>query len=253
MTGIYILAGQSNMVGSGVTAELPERHRQTPETIRLWEDGQFVPFTRSPRFGPEVGFAYELGVALPGDPVVLGKVAKSGANLTYDWNPDGVSRGEEDDYRGPMYPLMLDQVRQLCDSLRAEGDDATISGMAWMQGERDSVFDSMAAAYEDNLTAFIKQVRKDLQTPSLPFAVAQICPRVINLDTGRYRHAYREQVRQAQQAVAESLSSVALVRTDDLPQSDNLHFDTAGQIELGRRLARACVNMMTAPTDRGVA
>jgi len=246
MTSIFILAGQSNMVGSGVTAELPERYRAAPDNILLYEEGEFVPLTHGARFGPEVGFAYEVGIALPGDPALLCKVAKSGANLAFDWNPDCTSGGEEDDYRGPMYPGMLTQVARVKELLRAEGEESTVAGLAWMQGERDSVSQSMATAYEANLSAFIARVRQDLESPTLPFLIAEICPRIIHVDTDRYQHPHRETVRQAQKEVADRDPRAPLIRTDDLPQSDNLHFDTAGQIRLGRRFARACVNMMTA-------
>jgi len=239
MTRIFVLAGQSNMVGAGVTAELPEAWRREPANVRVFADGDFREWAGGDRFGPEIGFGVALGEALPDTQIVLCKVAKGGANLYYDWNPDGAARGEEDIYRGPMYPLMLAEIDSLSARLQGQGTAALVSGMLWMQGERDSVFEFMAEAYEANLRAFIRQVRADLAAPAMPFLVALICPRIIELPDLGYRHACRDTVRRAQAAVAESGTAVSLIPTDDLPQGDNLHFTTAGLLKLGRRYAKA--------------
>ena len=242
-TQIFILAGQSNMVGSGVTAEIPERWRTAPNGLRLFIDGQPSPWLAGERFGPEIGFGVALAEALPDTPVALCKVARSGANLYYDWNPDGVSQGDEDVYRGPVYPALLDALSAVSRDLSVQEPAPAIAGMLWMQGERDSVIEIMANAYEANLRAFIARVRSDLDSPHMPFLMGQINPRILNLPDLRYQHPWRETVQAAQAAVAQSEKSVALVRTDDLPQSDNLHFTTAGLLELGRRYAAAHLAM----------
>jgi lysophospholipase L1-like esterase len=243
MTHIYILAGQSNMAGAGRTAELPEPLRSCPPNVRLFEDGQPRALLWREKFGPEVGFSDELAAALPSEPTILLKLAQGGANLAYDWNPDGVSQSPEDTYRGPLYPRLLESLSLLAAHLKQQAEEPRVAGMLWMQGERDAVFDFMAAAYEANLRRFIGRVRSDTGEPDLPFIIAQICPRMIDLQAGRFVHAHRRRVQVAQAAVARNDPHAAYVSTDDLPQSDNLHFNTAGQIELGRRLARAYVTI----------
>ena len=241
MASIFILSGQSNMDGCATTAELPESLRSTPSKVRFFHKGEFRQLCYEPRFGPEVGLAHALADALANDPVVLCKVSQSGADLYYDWNPDAESGGPEDQYRGPMYPRLLDALSDLKERLGPE--NAAVRAMFWMQGERDSVFEHMAAAYQRNLAAFIDRVRCDVAR-DMPFVLAQIAPRVIDeIETGRYRHAWREQVRAAQSTVAEASQNVALVPTDDLPQFDNLHYDAAGQVLLGRRFAKAYLDL----------
>lgn len=241
MARIFILSGQSNMVGSGMTSELPQRARTSPCNVRLYMDGAFHELLAGERFGPEVGFAQAIAKARPQEAIVLCKVASSGANLFYDWNPDGVSRGEEDTYRGPLYPALLAHLADLRKLLAAEDDESVISGTLWMQGERDSVFEHMAEAYEANLRAFIGRLRMDLCSTDMPFVQGQIAPRIVEPDTGLHRHAYRDTVRAAQASVAKSMPGVSLVRTDDLPQSDNLHFTTLGLLELGGRFAQTWI------------
>jgi hypothetical protein len=238
MTRIFLLAGQSNMAGAGITAELTEQYTTSPEHVRLFEDGEFRDLAYADTFGPEIGFAHEIVQVYPDDNIILCKVATGGANLYYDWNPDGMSQGPEDVYRGPLYPKLINAISRLTMLLKDESIEPVITGMLWMQGERDSVFDFMAETYEQNLRAFIACIRRDTHVADLQVIVGQICPRVIILDIGKYNHAWRRTVQAAQRAVAEKENGVFLVPTDDIPQSDNLHFDTLGLLELGKRYAR---------------
>jgi len=238
MTRIFLLGGQSNMEGAGIVAELPEQYVYAPEQISLFENGEFRELVHGDTFGPEVGFTHEIVQVYPEDTIVLCKVAFGGANLYYDWNPDGVSQGPEDVYRGPLYPKLTAAMSRLKVHLSEDDSEAVFCGMLWMQGERDSVFDFMAETYEQNMQAFISCIRRDTGVAGLPFIMGQICPRVINHDTGTYNHTWRRKVQMAQRSVAEKENKVFLIPTDDIPQSDNLHFDTVGLLELGKRYAR---------------
>jgi hypothetical protein len=210
--------------------------------VRLFEDGQWQELLGRDHFGPEVGFAQAIAPAFPHDRIVLCKVARGGGNLFYDWNPDGISRGPEDEYRGPLYPKLTSALASLRDQLASENEDAAVSALIWMQGERDSVFEFMAESYAGNLAAFIAAVRRDTGNARLPVILIQIAPRVYRLEDGRFQHAFRRTVQAAQQAVAAADPMVTLVETTDLPQCDNLHFDTGGQLELGKRCAEALVS-----------
>jgi hypothetical protein len=243
MTKVFLLAGQSNMVGGGRVEELPGSLCRFPENVRLFEDGAFRPLLWREGFGPEVGFAHGIGKVLPDDLVVLCKVARGGANLYYDWNPDGVSRGEEDQYRGPLYPRLWDEVERLASALGPGERDREFAAMLWMQGERDAVFEVMADAYEENLREFISSLRGEVGVEDLPFLIGQIAPRSYNLGQRTFRHTYRKTVQKAQRAVAAREPEVGLVESIDLPQNDNLHFDTGGQVELGHRFAQAYLSL----------
>lgn len=239
----FILAGQSNMVGAGISHELPAALATPPAQVRLIEDGQEKPLLWRPRFGPEVGFAHAIARAFPGDPIILCKVARGGANLFYDWNPDGCSRGAEDEYRGPLYPKLIEAVRQLKTAYNTSERPVRLCGLCWMQGERDSVFEFMARAYARNLAAFLAAVRRDTGESHLPCVLGAVASRVYRLAEGRFQHAFKDIVREAQRDVARQDPLVALVETMDLPQNDNLHFDTSGQILLGQRYARSLVEL----------
>jgi hypothetical protein len=214
MARIFVLAGQSNMVGAGETGELPDSLRSFPQNVRLFEDGVFRDVLWRERFGPEAGFASRIGSIFPREPIVLCKMARGGANLYYDWNPDGCSRGEEDTYRGPLYPKLQEEIARLVSALEAEGRDHEFTAVLWMQGERDSVFSVMAEAYEENLRNFIDAIRWDLGVSELPFLIGQIAPRQYDLMEGTFRHSCRKTVQKAQRAVARSQAGVALTGID---------------------------------------
>jgi len=229
------------MAGAGITAQIPEAQRITPQNVRLFEEDAWRDLLWRDRFGPEFGFAKGISAAFPNDQIVLCKVARGGANLHYDWNPDGISNGPEDEYRGPLYPRLKASLETLRTQLPAMDASWEASGMVWVQGERDSVFEFVAESYQSNLAAFITAVRMDAGNSKLPFAIGQISPRVYKLEEGRFQHAFRHVVQEAQRAASCSDPLTELVETFDLPQWDNLHFDTGGQIELGKRLAQACL------------
>jgi len=243
MDDLIVLAGQSNMVGQGCVADIPETMRSGLGTLQFFENDGMRSLLADPMFGPEVGLVRAWRMHHGGRVPWVCKVARGGANLFYDWNPDGVSKGPEDDYRGPMYPALITAVQRVREEARAQGcSSLNLRGVVWMQGERDSVFEFMAARYADNLKGFIRALRRDLQTPDLPFVMGRIAPRVYDLEAGGHRHAFRDRVRESQAVVAKEVSGVSLVETDDLPQTDNLHFDTAGQLLLGERFAAALLS-----------
>ena len=245
MVRLFILAGQSNMNGGGNTAEIPSCRKTPPGNVHLYQDSEERPLLSRERFGPEIGFAQVLASAFPDDDIVLYKLGRSGANLYYDWNPDGKSQGPEDKYRGPLYSMLFTEVEALRQRYAVGNTLPEVSGMVWMQGERDAVFEVMAHAYERNLTAFLSAVRRDTGNRKLPVMIGQIAPRQYRLDDNTFQHPFRHVVQQAQRTVASADALVELVETTDLPQNDNLHFDTAGQLLLGRRSANAYLKLLT--------
>ncbi len=99
-----------------------------------------------------------------------------------------------------------------------------------MQGERDATAAVDAANYENNLRAFLAQIRSALRAPDLPVVIGRIYAP---------SKPFRTEVRSAQESVAATTSNVVLVDTDDLGLLDIIHYDAAAQIELGRRFAKA--------------
>ncbi len=243
---VFILAGQSNMAGAANADELFPQQRKTPSNIRLWEGGQFRDLVWQKSFGPEVGFVDGLTKAGVTGPVVLVKLGPGGTHLYGDWEPTGTVKQVEGAPTRGLYAKLQGEIAAAQAALKNQGQTAQFCGMLWMQGERDARSKLMGEAYYANLRALIAQVRKDQAVPDMPVVIGRISPRKIVVDLGPAFQVqpYRQTVRDAQEKVARDDGRAAWVDTDDLPQFDNLHYDAAGQLMLGRRFARATLKLM---------
>ena len=227
MKTVVILAGQSNMAGHGELDELDDA--ALPSDARLFD---LNPMENS--FGPEVGFARKWMRRRPADELWLVKYAVGGSSMLA-WQPDWTAENAaltHDEAKGPLYARLMKHTRQ------ALGDaDCRIAGCLWMQGESDARYAHAANAYHANLRHFMSRLRGDLGFPRLPFVLG-----LVNPPSDPWRHVAA--VRQSQRQIAREDNFAALVGTDGLRKyADNLHYDTAGQLELGRRFADALLDM----------
>ena len=196
---VFILAGQSNMVGAGQVEANPERNEgkgslsylaeNDPkykhlkrgsgwidrDDVSIWfleRKGKLEPGygSRSSTIGPELGFGHVMGEALDA-PVLLIKTAWGGKSLAVDFRPPS-SGGQV----GPYYTEMMTHVKQVLEDLKKEfpkyRDGYEIVGFGWHQGWNDGCDMGMCKEYEENLKNFIRDVRKDLGVENLPFVIA---------------------------------------------------------------------------------
>ena len=95
--------------------------------------------------------------------------------------------------------------------------------------------------YATNLTAFIKQIRSDFDTPDMPFVVGRIRP-----DWGAPDN--NALVRAAEETVPGRVGGASWIDTDDLQiGTAPRHYGTRGQIDLGTRFARALAPKPSGP------
>jgi iduronate 2-sulfatase len=247
-TKVYILSGQSNMDGRGKKSELTgdlaawakpqadvriaysnsdRRGPYATEGFVPLAPGYSVPPGTKERklpgdtFGPEVSFGRAIADALPGERIVLIKFSEGGTSLHNDWMPD---RDKS------LYPQMLAFVRKSLKALEDAGETPQLAAMIWHQGESDASLPE--GEYQKLLTQFIARVRTDLASPELPFVIGEV-----------YDNGKRDRVRAGQRATAAAVPNVKFASAQKLVTSDaGTHFDTASQIELGRRLAAALTN-----------
>ncbi len=233
---VFILSGQSNMVGQGNTADLDETLRTMPSNVLYFLDGERADFAANERFGPEVTFAHELSRALPDTSIVLLKYAVGGTSLLA-WAPEWTAesaRVTQNEGRGPLYEQLLEMVATVRPRL---GQGARMAGVLWMQGERDARFPPAGAAYAANLEMFVRRLREDLGAPELPFLFGQV-------DPPPDRYPATADVRDAQASAPGRIPASRMVSTAELSKHDDrLHYDTEGQLSLGRRFARAYLEM----------
>jgi hypothetical protein len=254
-TKVFLLGGQSNMAGCGVTADLAAPYNVSQPSVKLWNSWSstgnadngwldlqggfgFNGYTNPPlsMFGPEVSFGYALDqTVLPNDDIYL---VKLGANSTIladhanQWSPNG---------GGTTYNCLRARVYTAMANLTAAGKSPQIAGMIWMQGESDAMSHADALAYQANLTNFIGKVRSDLNVPNMPFVIGRIDAYPWGATADNLL------VRDAQVAVAGQVSNTSWINTDDIPvwtgnetnptHYDPGHYSSQGQIILGTRFA----------------
>ncbi|MEM1349981.1 MAG: sialate O-acetylesterase [Myxococcota bacterium] len=202
---VFVLAGQSNMVGAGQVNANPDHNGgagsleqlvKSPETAEEFrhlvdEDGAwrvrddvYVNYferdggltvgygSNGDTIGPELGFGTVVGDHFD-EPVLLIKVAWGGKSLAQDFRPP--SRG---DAPGPYYTQLFDQVRAVLGDLEAHvpgyaGQGYELAGFGWHQGWNDRVNQAFNDEYEENLAAFIRDLRAELEVEDLPFVIAE--------------------------------------------------------------------------------
>jgi alpha-galactosidase len=144
---------------------------------------------RPEMIGPELGFGWLIGDALD-EPVLLIKCAWGGKSLAVDFRPPSAGKpdyslGEKTDAAiaqdpaiiGKFYRETLALTKAALTNIQAlvPGSDGryVLAGFGWHQGWNDRINDKFNAEYESNLVRFIRDIRKDLGTPKLPFVIAE--------------------------------------------------------------------------------
>ena len=127
-------------------------------------------------------------------------------------------------------------------ALTHAGHTYQVVGMLWAQGERDAKAGQTAAGYQEDLNAFIADVRTRYGT-NLPFFLSRL-----SIDQTDMSPAELAEIRAAQQGVAADDPSAYLINTDALTlKADRLHFDANGQLALGQAFAQAYLTTVPQP------
>ena len=235
---VFVLAGQSNMDGGGVVDDIPAELKGPHSDVlfaRFWgtELKPLEPAKLGKSFGPEVAFGAEMARALK-RPVGLVKLSSGGTSIEQHWNP---TTYDKEKHVGELYKRLVDYVR----GIQAKQKSVKVAGMIWMQGEADALYHSKTVEqYRDKLEALIDGCRKEFGNESLFF----VCGRV-NPPGGKYT----KQVREAQETAKRK--NYAFIDCDDLEKhEDKLHYNTKGQVELGRRFAKAMLKLMNESREK---
>ncbi len=227
---LWILAGQSNMVGR---ARIEEPYPRDPR-VRLfslqgeWQlaahplhEEPLPPGVTRPGHGPGLEFGRELARTLS-VPIGLIACAKGGTSMA-QWSPDAGGSG-----RNALYANLLAQVKLA---------GGKVAGVLWYQGENDTGAEP-AAIYRTKFKEFVARLRADLGRPDLPFHYAQL-GRLAN-EVQKF-YAEWNVVREAQRLAEAEIPHARLVATVDLENGDYIHLGRESQDRLGRRFARAAL------------
>ena len=230
---LYILAGQSNMSGRAPATGLPvfanAANIHVFKNSWVWGpasepiDGAAgqqlsVGIDTDAEVGPGIAFADRM-VTLNGRPVGLIPCPKGGSQLS-QW-------ATSYSYTS-LYGACLAAARRAAPA-------GTIKGIIFWQGESDAAVASEANQWAGRFTRFVKDMRQDLNNPTLPVVFAQLGKD----PTTRASQFPSWNTVQEQQWLTRD-NNLAMVTTDDLPvQSDELHSTTSTAVTVGQRFAAA--------------
>jgi alpha-galactosidase len=285
---VFVLAGQSNMVGAGEVEAREDRNGgkgsleylvRNEETSKRFEhlvdskgdwvrrEDVWISFTgarevhgeltvgygaRESAIGPELGFGHVVGDAID-EQVLLVKVAWGGKSIAVDFRPPSAG-GEV----GPSYTALFENVREVLASVEElfpayDGEGYEIVGLGWHQGWNDRINQEFNDAYEENLACFIRDARKELGVPDLPFVIAET-----GMSGHEEKHPRALSLMAAQAAVAEReefRGNVAFVGTRDFyrpkelsPTGQAYHWNNNAETYylIGEGMGRAMLELLEA-------
>ena len=227
--------------------------------------------TRPAKIGPELGFGWVLGDALE-EPVLLIKCAWGGKSLGVDFRPPSAGRppyslGTKQDAAVTQDPAIVGRYyREMIALTRAAlarlpelvpGSDGrfVLAGFAWHQGRNDRVNDKFTAEYEANLALFIRDVRRELGVPALPFVIGET-----GMTGPTEKHPRALALMRAQAAVAaqpEFTGNVAFVGTkafwrtvEDSPNNHGYHWNSNAETYtlIGEAMGEAMKRLLGLPS-----
>lgn len=250
---VFILSGQSNMVGWGEDSKLPDNIINGDEHKLMFENGKWQklkPFKSANKgqtryglsgntFGPEISFAEAISKAYPNETIGIIKSATGGTGIlawSPTWTKEQANR-TNDGGKGDLYKVLLDKVK----AAQKEAD-IEIVGFLWQQGGADMTNLEVSNEYFDNLKALIEGLRKDLNLPNLPAFIGCTVSKetLVRLKDSPQLEKIKkvrpglENVIYARFEAEEKIPNVKVVHTPNLEKHlRNVHYNTNGQLKLG--------------------
>ena len=253
---LFILSGQSNAAGNGNGDDLSESQIKTDPEVLIyrgrdsnWEEmypqrkGKPKFDIKDKKFGVEMSFSKELKKMYPDDIIAICKVGVRGATSIIAWEKDHDRSGFKKDMLEIMKVESLDtkkkQVHLYHDiingvkkgigllKLKSEISAIEVSGMLWLQTEKDGRLESSAKAYKQRLRNLIENVRTDLNSPNLVFMYMDS-----HCDSD---HDNRNIMKKDFRDLANEMKRIGLVENNDLPTYEGVHFTSEGLWTLGER------------------
>jgi alpha-galactosidase len=183
------------------------------------------------------------------EPVLLIKCAWGGKSLAVDFRPPSAGKipyaatnkglqaqiDKDPDAVGKYYRETIKLARAAMANVKdlVPGSDgkAELAGFFWHQGWNDRINEQFNAEYASNMAHFVRDVRKDLNAPALPFVIAES-----GMTGPDEKHPRALSLMKAQASVAELpefKGNVAFVKTqsfwrpaDQSPSNQGYHWNT---------------------------
>lgn len=219
--------------------------------------------------GPELGIGWVTGDAFK-EPVLLIKCAWGGKSLGVDFRPPSAGKlpyslGEKTDAAIAQDPAILGKyyretlaltkaaLAQVKELVPGSDGKYEVVGFGWHQGWNDRVTQPFNDEYEKNMAHFIRDIRRDLGVPKLPFVIGET-----GMTGPGETHPRALSLMKAQAAVAEHAEfkgNVAFVGTKGFwrekevsPSSQGYHWNTNAETYwlIGEAMGQAMLKLLNA-------
>ena len=247
---VWILAGQSNMEGSGVL----ERQPKADKLLRVFHMTDKWDIARHPLHRIDLAVdpvhAYLVGdvprqapgPACVGPGLAFARMMKQRTAVPQGIIPSahGGTTMEQWDPSLKKYP-----GRSLYGATikRAKLNGGRVAGVLWYQGCSDTSV-AQAEVYTARMKALIRAFRRDLRDQRLPIVVVQIA----RVAVGEIPfHPPWDDIQEQQRLLAREFDRLVVVPTIDLDLEDSVHVSGPSQQRLGRRLAQAMLSLTQRP------
>jgi len=223
------------------------------------------------QFGPEVSFGFELARRLYNDTLQeafgLVKVGSMGTSLYEHWNPDGwlqlveasnVHEATEADASliarltqrdtvdtnsssGNLGGQFIQLVQNANSAMHSKAckEQCRVKALIWIQGETDAEQKNEAQKYEERLEKMVATLRSALGLPELLVLVVQLSSKLPAPGVADVMHAQQKFVKKQGPKLARLVDAEHLSLYED-----NVHYDTEGQLDLGKRLASSYIETL---------
>ncbi|MFA5419864.1 MAG: sialate O-acetylesterase, partial [Bacteroidales bacterium] len=232
---VFILAGQSNMAGRG---KLEAQDSLTSSRIfSINEKGEIISAKEPLHFyepkmkgvGCGLAFGKELLNHIPNDVSILLIPTAVGGSSINQWLKNSTHRG---------VPLLAN-FKEKVEIGKRFGE---VKAILWHQGESDVKPDGITNRQE-KMKLLFTEFRNSVGNPSLPILIGELGS---FLKDSAYRVQMNEQIR----LYSKSDTNTSIISTSDFNHiGDHLHFNAAGQREMGKRFAIAYIHKSTVTTQ----
>jgi hypothetical protein len=248
---VFILSGQSNMVGQGASYQLDDAAKRGNERVLMFEKGKWQPLRPLRRnFGPEIAFGRRMAKAWPDETIGIVKQAVGGTGILA-WHPNWTAEQADrtgDARKGNLWKALTGKVQQACSAA-----DCEIVGFVWLQGGKDMLKVDTGMQYGDNLKALVQGIRKKFDVSKLPFVLGSYRAKGTPDDLSGMAEKVKAMiprkgayyVLQAQYEAEKKLAPANMVPLVDIEKHPNdVHFNTKGQLKTGKLFAEGYLELV---------
>jgi hypothetical protein len=246
----FILSGQSNMGGQGVSTDLSEEMLSGSDRLLMFEQGKWQPLRPLGfSFGPEIGFGHAMAKAWPDETIGIVKQAKGGTGVLA-WSPTWTKEKADltrDGDKGNLWKELTDKVRAAREAAECE-----VLGFVWQQGAKDMQRLETGKQYLQNLKDLVEGLREETGAPDMAFVLgsyrgggipddlSDIDPATIP-SPGRAGAAWVLKAQWDAQTVIAPAKTVPLRDLSKWPY--NIHADTKALLTMGKLFAEGYLEL----------